>query len=93
MRRRFQAHHWKTCPLETCAHKNLHNCNINHPPHKLNSQLKMRRKTLKMVATIKGELKKNKTRMMKMKYHHPQAKRHTQESATLFKETIWWTWS
>jgi hypothetical protein len=72
-----------------CVHKNLDKCNINHPPHKLNPQLKMRSKKLKMVAMIKGELRNNKTRRMKMKCHHSKAKCHTQDSV-LFKETIWY---
>jgi hypothetical protein len=51
----------------------------------------MRSNKLKMVAMIKGELKMNKTRRMKMKFHHSKYKCHIQESTTLFKETIRWT--
>jgi hypothetical protein len=43
-----------SCPLETCVHKNLHKCKINHPPLNINLQLKMRSKKLNMMAMIKG---------------------------------------
>jgi hypothetical protein len=47
----------------------------------------MRNNKLKIVAIVKWGLRKNKTRRMKMKYHHTKSKCHTQESTTLFKET------
>jgi hypothetical protein len=48
-----------------CVHKCINKNKIIHPPSTLNPHVKMTRKKLKMMAMIKGEMKKIKKRRMK----------------------------
>jgi uncharacterized pyridoxal phosphate-containing UPF0001 family protein len=74
--------------LEMCDHRSHHKNKINHHPlHRCKPLHKMKNITIKVMSMIKGELNKNKIRIMMMKFH----KCHTDESAKLCKEIIQWT--
>jgi hypothetical protein len=69
---------------EVCL-RSHHKNKINIHPHMLNPLPKMANRTIKMMAMINGELRKNMTKRMMMKCHHSH---HTQESTTQVKGII-----